>query len=454
MSIADSIPLRRSRLAPVLKPIHEFLAAESAGGVILILAAVTALAWANSPWAHAYHDFWHTKLSIGVGNFTHAMSLEHWVNDGLMVMFFLVVGLEIKREMLIGELASPRRAVLPIAAAVGGMVVPALIYVIFNARGPGARGWGVPMATDIAFAVGVLALVGRGVPTAVKVFLLAIAIVDDLGAVVVIAIFYTSQIMTSALWIAAGFLAALVLLNVLRVHRPLPYMLLGVGLWAATLYSGVHATIAGVLLAFTIPATRQIEEQPYLGYVREMLAEFERDATAVPDMITDDQSHALSAMEEASQWVQTPLARVEHALLRPVAFIIVPLFALANAGVNLTAGGPTIQSPVMWGVLLGLLVGKPLGVLLAAWAVVRSGVGAMPKGASWRQLVGVAVLCGIGFTMSLFVATLAFAGEPAHLAATKIGILIASAISGVAGGIIIATANQTPGRAKDAARSH
>jgi NhaA family Na+:H+ antiporter len=296
------------------------------------------------------------------------------------------------------------------------------------------------MATDIAFAVGVLALVGRAVPTSVKVFLLAVAIVDDLGAVVVIAAFYTNEISTSALIVAAAFLGGLVLLNVLRVHRPLPYVLLGVGLWAATLYSGIHATIAGVLLAFTIPATRQIEEAPYVEYVRRMLNEFERDVHAAPELITDDQSYALSAMEEASEAVQTPLARVEHAILNPVAFIIVPLFALANAGVDLRAGGPVAGSPVMWGVLLGLLIGKPVGVLLASWAVLKSGLAAMPEGATWRQIIGVGFLCGIGFTMSLFVATLAFAGRADLLAATKVGILIASAISAVVGGAIVASA--------------
>ncbi|HLL89989.1 MAG TPA: Na+/H+ antiporter NhaA, partial [Tepidisphaeraceae bacterium] len=384
--------------------------------------------------------------------FAHHMSLGHWVNDGLMVLFFLLVGLEIKRELLIGELASMRQAALPIAAAIGGMVVPAGIYLAFNAGGPGAGGWGIPMATDIAFAVGVLALLGPRVPTAVKVFVLAIAIVDDLGAVLVIALFYTSDIALAPLAVAGAFLGGLVLLNVLGVHRPLPYMLLGVGLWVATLASGVHATLAGVLLAFTIPATRQIEERPYVDYVRQMLKLFERDATAVPDMITDDQSHALSAMGAASEAVQTPLARVEHALLRPVAFGIVPLFALANAGIVFGTGhgaeegggGATLGGPVMWGVLLGLLVGKPLGILLASWAVLRAGVGSLPEGATWRHVVGVAILCGIGFTMSLFVATLAFGDRPDLLAATKLGIIIASAASGLVAAAILATGHRDP----------
>ena len=438
-----SIPLRPSKLEPLLRPVNAFLSAESAGGILLLLAAVTALAWANSPWHDTYPRFWHTKLSVGTATFSHAMTLEHWVNDGLMVVFFLLVGLEIKRELLLGELASVRRASLPLAAAVGGMVVPALIYAALNRGGPGAAGWAVPMATDIAFAVGVLALVGPAVPTSVKVFLLAVAIVDDLGAVLVIAAFYTSDVSTTALGVAGGFFAALVLLNVLRVHSPLPYVLLGAGLWFATLLSGVHATIAGVLLAFTIPATRQVEEAPYVAYARRMLDVFERDATSVPDRITDDQSHALTAMEEASQAVQTPLARIEHALLKPVTFLIVPLFALANAGVSVrTGGGLAVDNPVLWGVLLGLLVGKPLGILLASWVAVKSGLAALPEGAAWRQVAGVSVLCGIGFTMSLFIGNLAFPGREDQLVATKVGILVASLLSGIVGGTIIALAGK------------
>ena len=412
--------------------------------------AVVALAWANSPWAHSYDAVWHAKVGMAIGEFSFALSVQHWVNDGLMVVFFLLVGLEIKREVLFGELASVRRASLPVAAAIGGMVVPALIYVAFNAGGLGAAGWGIPMATDIAFAVGVVALVGRALPTPAKVFLLAVAIVDDLGAVLVIAVFYTDRIATGPLAVAGGFLAGLVALNALRVHRPMPYLLLGLGLWAATLASGVHATIAGVLLALTIPATRQVEEGPYVEYVRRMLGEFERDATAVPDRITESQSHALMAMEEASQAVQAPLARVEHALLRPVNFLIVPLFALANAGVDLRSGGASaLASPVMWGVLVGLLVGKPLGILLASWLAIKARFAALPGGTTWRQVCGLSVLCGIGFTMSLFVANLAFPGADDVLATAKVGILLSSVLSGVIGGTIVAlAATRRPGVAE------
>lgn len=433
------IPLKPSKLAPLLNPAQAFLSAESAGGIVLLVAAVAALIWANSPWGDGYEHFWHTQIAVSFAGHAHAMSLEHWVNDGLMVIFFLLVGLEIKRELLFGELASLRRAALPIAAAIGGMVVPASIYAVFNAGGPGEPGWGVPMATDIAFAVGVLALVGRSVPTSLKVFLLAIAIVDDLGAVLVIALFYTSKISLTALAVAGVFFLALVALNVLRVHPPAPYIVLGVGLWVATLFSGIHATVAGVLLAFTIPATRRIEEGPYLAYLRMMLDRFERDAEVEPDRITAPQSHALKSIEEASQAVQAPLVQVEHALLRPVNFLIIPLFALANAGVDLRSGlGEAVHSPIMWGVLLGLLVGKPVGILLASWLALKTGLASLPEKTTVKQIVGVAVLCGIGFTMSLFVANLAFPGEVDHLEASKLGILAGSLVSGVLGGVLIA----------------
>ena len=437
---SESLPLAPSRLAPLMRPIGAFLAAESAGGILLIVSAVAALVWANSPWGDSYEHFWHVEVGFRLGGKLYAMSLEHWVNDGLMVVFFLLVGLEIKRELLIGELTSVRQASLPVAAAIGGMVIPALIYVALNHGRAGVAGWGVPMATDIAFAAGMLTLFGRGLPLSVKVLLLAVAIVDDLGAVLVIALFYTNQVSIVALAAAGGLFAALVLLNVLRVHGTLPYVVLGVGLWIATLFSGIHATIAGVLLAFTIPATRQIEEGPYVESVRRMLEDFERDATAVPDKITGDQSHALHVIEAASSAVQTPLARLEHALLKPVNFVIVPLFALANAGVSLRSTGVSRGGMVMWGVLLGLVLGKPLGILAASWAAVKSGVAVLPEGGTWQHVFGLSILCGIGFTMSLFVANLAFGENQELLGAAKVGILAASLVAAVAGSILLARA--------------
>lgn len=406
--------------------------------------ALVALVWANSPWSHGYEHFWHTPISVGFGAMNLTLSLTHWVNDALMAIFFLLVGLEIKRELMVGELASLRHAALPLAAAIGGMVIPALLFVALNYNSDGRAGWGIPMATDIAFAAGVMAIFGRALPTSVKIFLLAIAIVDDLGAVLVIALFYTADINTIALAIAGGFLFVLALLNVLRVHSPLPYVLLGLGLWAATLASGLHATIAGVLLAFTIPATRQIDEEPFIDLAKNMVAVFEKEIHVNPDQITGTQSHALKAIEELSQAVQTPLARVEHALLSPVNFLIIPLFALANAGVPLLDGdtGEILRDPVLWGVIAGLVIGKPLGVMVAAWIAVKSGIAALPSGARWSHVAGVSMLCGIGFTMSIFVATLAFPNNTEHLTAAKVGIMGASAICGLGGGILVWSASR------------
>ncbi|MFT3785861.1 MAG: Na+/H+ antiporter NhaA [Tepidisphaeraceae bacterium] len=430
------LPVKPSRLEPFLRPVHAFLASETAGGLVLMACAALALVWANV-WPHAYDHLWHAKASASIGPWGLTMSVAHWINDGLMVVFFLLVGLEIKREVLLGELASMQKSALPVAAALGGMLVPAGIYALLNLGGPGAHGWGVPMATDIAFAVGVLALVGRRVPTSLKIFLLAIAIVDDLGAVIVIALFYTSQINGTALAVAGGFLALLILLNVLRVHRATPYLILGVGLWLATLASGIHATIAGVLLAFTIPATRSVEELPFIEFARKALDRFARDATETPDKLTHTQAHALHSLERAAASVQPPLARVEHALLTPVNFVIVPLFALANAGVHLSGDlASTAKSSVTLGVFLGLLVGKPIGVLAMSWLAIKLGFGKLPADATWKQMTGIGVLCGIGFTMALFVGGLAF-GEAEGLTQAKIGIVGASVLAGIGGALLL-----------------
>ncbi len=427
----------------MLQPIHAFLSAESAGGLVLMISAVLALIWANSPWAASYAAFWHTKVGVGSDSIGLKMSLEHWISDGLMAVFFLLVGLEIKRELLLGELATLSRAAIPAAAALGGMVVPAGIFLALNFSGDRSHGWGIPMATDIAFAVGVLTLVGRAVPMSVRVFLLAIAIVDDLGAVLVIALFYTHQLSTIAMIVAVGFLIALIVINLLGVHGLWPYLLLGVGLWLATYFSGLHSTIAGVMLAFTIPASREIEEQTCAKQVRGLLDRFERETRDEPNKITKDQGHLLHAMEEMLQGVQTPLARVEHAILKPVNFLVMPLFALANAGVTFTGGDDAgFRSHITWGILLGLLIGKPVGVLAATWLMLRSGLGKMPNGSSWSHLFGVAVLCGIGFTMSLFVTNLAYPSNEVFRMDAKIGILAASLLSGILGSLLLRRATR------------
>jgi len=426
-----------------LRPFEAFFALESASGILLLAAAAAALLWANSPWADSYFHLWETPVTFSAGAASLGKSLHHWINDGLMAVFFFVVGLELKREVLAGELASPRKAALSIAAALGGMALPGAIFALINFGSEGSAGWGVPMATDIAFALGILALLGNRVPTSLKVFVTAVAIVDDLGAVLVIALFYTASISWLALALAAAALAGLVLLNVLDVRRPVVYLVFGVALWVALLKSGIHATIAGVLAALTIPASRRIDAPEYLHRVRAYLREFESDVRAGVSVPTADQRDAVEAIERASEAVETPSARLEHALHPLVAYGIVPLFAFANAGVALGGDPATLLgSAVTIGVLLGLFVGKPLGILAACWLAIRLRVAELPVGVGWSQVAGVAILCGIGFTMSIFIATLAFDPSPHLLDHAKVGVLAASVLAGTVGGLVLARARE------------
>lgn len=448
----------------VLRPFKEFARVEASGSILLLLAATAALVWANSPWRGAYFGLWQTELRIGLGGLTFAKPLLAWINDGLMALFFFIVGLEIKRELLVGALASRRRAALPIAAALGGMLFPAGIYSLLNAGGAGASGWGIPMATDIAFALGVLALLGERVPASLKVFLAALAIADDIGAVVVIALFYTREIAWPPLAIALLFLGLLVGANRAGARHPLVYAALGFGLWLALLNSGVHATIAGVLVAMTIPARARINTDEFLIRSRAILEELERVGAGGGDhgqaraaraksktggagrhtqvLTNREYSAALVKLAAACEQVEPPLHRLERALHPWVTFAILPLFALANAG--LTLEGRMIAAlahPVGLGVLAGLVVGKPLGITLFAWLAVRVGLAALPQGVSWRQILGVGWLGGIGFTMALFIAGLAF-GEPAAdalplLAVAKLAILCGSLLAGAVGWLIL-----------------
>jgi NhaA family Na+:H+ antiporter len=373
-------------------------------------------------------------LRVGLGDLALEKPLHLWINDGLMAVFFLVVGLEIKREVLIGELASPRRAVLPVSAAIGGAIVPAVLFVIVAGGDPeAARGWGVPMATDIAFALGVLALVGSRIPIGLRVFLTALAIVDDLIAVLVIALFYASGTSWAALAVAAAVLAGLVVVNRLGVRRPLVYAVLGGALWLAVLQSGVHATVAGVLLAMTIPARTRIDRPEFLQRARGLLASFERRA----DEPADERHHAeLWELEELAEHAQSPTLRIEHALHPWAAYLIVPIFALANAGVSISGSVEQAAGGVAFGIVVGLVVGKQIGITLAAFVVVRLGLAALPDGVGWREIYGAAWLGGIGFTMSLFVADLAF-GDSAVLGVAKVGILAASIVAGVGGYVVL-----------------
>ena len=422
----------------IVRPFQAFADRASSSGILLIAAAIVALVWANSPWGESYTGLWGTKLSIGLGSFSIEEDLTHWINDGLMAVFFLVVGLEIKREILVGELSSPRRAALPIAAAIGGAVLPALIYVVITFGTEGVSGWGIPMATDIAFALGVLALLGERAPLGLKVFMTALAIVDDILAVMVIALFYTSDVSWGALTVGAAFLIALVAANLAGVGKPLPYALLGIGLWLCFLQSGVHATIAGVLMAITVPASSFIDTGMFLKRSRGLLDRFEQAGEQGDAVLCNEERQgALHALNRANEDVEPPLQELEHALHPWVVFAIMPLFALANAGVVLGEGfAATLLNPVSLGIVAGLLLGKQFGITLFAWLAVKSGLSEMPGGVTWLHIYGASWLAGIGFTMSLFISDLAFADSPL-LNVAKLGILAASLIAGVAGWLII-----------------
>jgi NhaA family Na+:H+ antiporter len=422
----------------LIRPFQEFAAKETSGGILLLLCTVVALVWANSPWAHAYTALWHTLIAVRVGGFTLSHDLHFWVNDGLMAVFFFVVGLEIKRELLVGELTQPRQAALPIAAAAGGVIVPALIFAALNAGGPGAAGWGIPMATDIAFVIGVMALLGDRVPLSLKVFLTALAIVDDIGAVLVIAIFYTAHINGAALGLAAICVAVLLVANRLGVRHPLPYAAIGAVLWVAVLQSGVHATIAGVVLALTIPSRTVLAPFDFVSHGRAVLDHFERAANNESNVMRDEElQSAVEAMEDSCEKVQPPLHRLEHGLHPWVTFLIMPMFALANAGVAFDSSfAANLSHPVMLGVMLGLLLGKPIGITAAAWLAVRSKLAWLPAGVGWAQIHGAGWLAGIGFTMSLFVAGLAFKSE-GLLTISKIGVLMGSTVAGIVGSALL-----------------
>ncbi len=432
-----STPIPRLALDRVLRPFQQFVETGAIGGIILLATTVVALLWANSPWAASYEHLWAQRVVIGPAGTPLEMTLHQWINDALMAVFFLLVGLEIKRELVVGELASPRQAALPILAALGGMVVPALLYAAFNAGGPGAAGWGVPMATDIAFALGVITLLGPRVPVGLKVFLTALAIVDDLGAILVIAVFYTTSLDFGAILGAGVALAVLVVLNRSRVSKLLPYLLIGIVLWYFLLQSGIHATIAGVLLALTIPASTRIDAPDFSSRARALIDEFDRVDTGTGSVVTNrGQQEALHALDQAASDVNAPLLRLEHALNRPVSFVIMPLFALSNAGVALGGASGALASPIAIGVMLGLVLGKVVGISTFSWLAVRLGWATLPQNAGWGALISTAMLGGIGFTMSLFIAGLAFP-DPAMLDEAKIGVLTASTIAGVIGYIVL-----------------
>lgn len=419
---------------PAASPFQRFVSTEAAGGVVLLLAALAALAIANSPWAPLYHGLWETRLVAGPESHPLVLTARGWVNDALMALFFLLVGLEIKREVLVGELASLRQAALPFAAALGGVVVPALIFL---ALAPEAvrNGWAIPTATDIAFALGVLALVAPGAPAGLKVFLAALAIVDDMAAVLVIALFHTADVHVGALLTAAAIVAALIGFNRLGVGRLTPYLVAGAALWFFVHESGIHATIAGVVMAFTIPTRTPLNATEFSHQARAALDDFDRTETGDYVVLTSKgQQEALHVLDAAASAVHAPLLRLQNALHGMSAFVVMPIFAFANAGVTL--GGTSLDASIGLAVGAALVVGKPLGITLTSWLACRAGVADLPAGVTWRLLYGASWLAGIGFTMSLFIAGLAFGATP-DFDAAQLGIMVGSALAAMVGTVVL-----------------
>lgn len=421
----------------VLTPFEEFIHRQTTSSMLLMGTALIALILANSPLSSAYTHFIHTPVSLNFGNWAVDMSLHHWINDGLMAMFFFVVGLELKREILVGELADVRNAALPIGAAIGGMVVPALIYFMVNSEGDAARGWGIPMATDIAFAIGALAMLASRVPKALITFLVALAIVDDLGAVVVIAAFYTETIVFTPLLIAAGLFALMIVFNLAGIRKTLPYFLVSVFFWYAVLLSGVHATLAGVLGALCVPARPKYQPERFSEQVNTLMQRFEAIlASGENSIMTNDKLRAVvQSLENGVISVQAPLQRLEHAWHMPVAYIVIPIFALANAAIPLEFAslGETLSHPTFVGVSLGLILGKFIGITGVSWLMLKLDIAVLPKDTRFTQIAGVSLLAGIGFTMSIFIAQLGFSEREDLLLIAKTGILLASLVAGIAG---------------------
>ncbi|MCB9914813.1 MAG: Na+/H+ antiporter NhaA [Planctomycetes bacterium] len=418
--------------------LREFLHAETSGSLVLIACTLAALAWANSPWHAAYHDLTHATFGLRLGGASFELSLQHWINDGLMALFFFVVGLEVKRELQVGELSSRRKAALPVSAALGGMLVPALLYAALNVGGEGAAGWGVPMATDIAFALGILALLGSRAPVALKVFLTALAIADDLGAIVVIALFYTESIRLPALGGAAALLVVLWLVARSGVRVVWAYVLLAIGVWACVLASGLHATLAGIAVAMLVPVRSKLDPGEFFARTRRRIDELEASELTQESMV--HRAHEMEALDDlylTAERMRPPGLALEH-LLHPVqAFFVLPLFAFFNAGVRLDGEVlGQVAHPVSLGILLGLFVGKPVGVMLFSWLAVKSGQAALPDRVRWSHLAGIGCLAGVGFTMSIFISGLAFA-EPLHASLSKVAILGASLLSGVLGFLVL-----------------
>jgi NhaA family Na+:H+ antiporter len=420
----------------VLTPLEDFIHRQTTSAILLMLCAALALYLANSRWSESYHHLVESYFTIGFQNLSLSMSLHHWINDGLMALFFFVVGLELKREILVGELADPKQALLPFIAAVGGMLMPALIYIGINPQGHTFDGWGIPMATDIAFALGTLALLGNRIPKSLLTFLVALAIVDDLGAVIVIALFYTEALDWTALLAVFILLGGLVSLNLGGIRHSLPYILFGILLWLAMLKCGVHATLAGIFLAFTIPMRPKYDPQRFLTYANKMVTQIQEAYSKEKNIIKNvEMRDRLSALSEGVHLVQAPAQVLEHKMHLPSAYLVIPIFSLANAGIPIdwASFGSIVTNSVSFGIVAGLVLGKLIGVAGFTWVAVRLGLSQLPNELNFKHIVGVGLMSGIGFTMSIFVAELGFAHHPEELLMAKTGILLASLVAGLSG---------------------
>jgi len=442
--MADTTRNRDDTKAYIFVVIENFLAKEAYSGFALFSAALLAIILANSGWSGFYFDWWHTSAGIAIGDNSLTMDLGHWVNDGLMAIFFLLIGLEVKRELVVGELSSLRKAAFPVVGALGGMLVPMLFYIGVNLYGDGQlAGFGVPMATDIAFVLGFLLLLGNRVPLALKVFLISLAVFDDLGAIILVAVFYTGSLDWGALGYAATTLLALILMGAFRIKKLSLYLILGIVLWFWVEQSGVHATIAGVLLALTIPLRSRISSGRFLDISRRELDTFSEDEIHRKNiLLTSEQQDSVETIVEAYEAVQSPLVRLEHHLHPITAYFVMPLFAFANAGIRISELSLAMFNSVSLGILLGLLVGKPLGIAGATYLADRLGWARKPSGLSWKHIVGAAILGGVGFTMSIFLVDLAFA-DVEVIAMSKLIILTSSLIMGIVGTVYLLCMSNT-----------
>ncbi|MEX0967616.1 MAG: Na+/H+ antiporter NhaA [Bacteroidia bacterium] len=430
-----------------IEPFRRFINVESSAGIVLFAMTILALLWANSPWSETYFEILNTKFSVGIGDWAISKSLLIWINDALMAVFFFVVGLEIKREVMAGELSTMKKAALPIAAAAGGMILPVSIFFILNQGGEGMEGWGITMATDIAFTLGILKLIGNRVPLSLKVLLTAFAIVDDIGAIVVIAIFYSGSIPISLMAIAAGLYFILIIFNFFDVRHPVLYLIIGIALWYVFLLAHIHPTLAGVLAAFTIPITRKIDLPLFLDRMNSGLQQFSSIRLPGAHVMTNEQLSSLDYLERSIEEVRSPLQKLEHSLHEVVLYVVMPVFALANAGVVIGSDFfQILASPLTIQIMLGLLLGKLFGIAIFSWLAVKLGLAQLPDDLQWTHIIGVGFLGAVGFTMALFISNLAFTqgGQEELLNQAKVGILVCSFVAGLIGYIWLSRTLKKP----------